>query len=57
MSQKPLTHDEVTNKFHNYQNLLFTTKFENISKEKLLKEYRILFYRSREVQKMLAEYH
>jgi hypothetical protein len=29
---------------------------ENISKEKLLKEYRILFYRSREVSKMLTEY-
>lgn len=39
------------------ENLLLTTKLESITKEKLLREYRILFYRSKEIRKLLAEYY
>ncbi|CAD8069070.1 unnamed protein product [Paramecium sonneborni] len=39
------------------ENLMLTTKLENITKEKLLREYRILYYRSKEVKKLLAEYY
>lgn len=36
---------------------MLTTKLESITKEKLLREYRILFYRSKEIRKLLTEYY
>ncbi|CAD8147599.1 unnamed protein product [Paramecium octaurelia] len=39
------------------ENLMLTTKLESISKEKLLREYRVLYYRSKEVRKLLSEYY
>lgn len=39
------------------ENLMLTTKLESISKEKLLREYRVLYYRSKEVRKLLTEYY
>ncbi|CAD8156924.1 unnamed protein product [Paramecium pentaurelia] len=39
------------------ENLMITTKLESISKEKLLREYRVLYYRSKEVRKLLTEYY
>lgn len=36
---------------------MLTTKLESISKEKLLREYRVLYYRSKEVRKLLTEYY
>ena len=32
-------------------------RMELWSKEKLLKEYQIIFFRSREIQELLSEYH
>lgn len=39
------------------ENLMLTTRLESISKEKLLREYRVLYYRSKEVRKLLTEYY
>ncbi|CAK76312.1 unnamed protein product (macronuclear) [Paramecium tetraurelia] len=39
------------------ENLMLTTKLESVTKEKLLREYRILYYRSKEVKKLLTEYY
>lgn len=39
------------------ENLLLTTKMESVTKERLLREYRILYYRSKEIRKLLAEYY
>ncbi|CAD8071855.1 unnamed protein product [Paramecium sonneborni] len=39
------------------ENLMLTTKLESVSKEKLLREYRVLYYRSKEVRKLLTEYY
>ncbi|CAD8153626.1 unnamed protein product [Paramecium octaurelia] len=39
------------------ENLMLTTKLESISKDKLLREYRVLYYRSKEVRKLLTEYY
>lgn len=39
------------------ENLLLTTKLETVTKERLLREYRILYYRSKEIRKLLQEYH
>lgn len=36
---------------------MLTTKLESVTKEKLLREYRILYYRSKEVKKLLTEYY
>lgn len=35
---------------------LFACKLDQVNKEKLLKEYRVLFYRNKEVRKLLKEY-
>ncbi|CAD8065250.1 unnamed protein product [Paramecium sonneborni] len=39
------------------ENLMLTTKLESVSKDKLLREYRVLYYRSKEVRKLLTEYY
>ena len=39
------------------ENLILTTKLESVTKERLLREYRILYYRSKEIRKLLAEYY
>ncbi|CAK71665.1 unnamed protein product (macronuclear) [Paramecium tetraurelia] len=46
-----------TGQFNKEENHLLTAKLESVTKEKLLKEYRILYYRSKEVKNLLTEYY
>ncbi|CAD8055222.1 unnamed protein product [Paramecium primaurelia] len=39
------------------ENLMQTTQLESVTKEKVLREYRILYYKNKEVKKLLTEYY
>ena len=51
------TQDLEVGKLSREENLMLTTKLESVTKERLLREYRILYYRSKEVRKLLTEYY